>query len=124
MYLVKQKWTSARKSEYAGQRYDSGFEASYAAELDLRVKAKDIQRWERQVKIPLDINGFHITNYYIDFIVHHNDGTTEYVETKGWQSPVWKIKWRIFEALYVNKPDILLTVVQQGKYHRPKMKRV
>lgn len=114
MYYQKTKYSNVRKQTYNGQNYDSGFEAGYAAELDLRQRAKQIKSWERQVKIPLDVNGYHIANYYIDFVVYHLDGTIEYVETKGLASDVWKMKWKLFEALYGDKPGVILTVVKQA----------
>lgn len=98
---------------YNGIQYHSKFEASYAQELDIRLKAKEIQSWERQVKIPLDINGYHIANYYIDFRIDHNDGSEEFVEVKGFETDVWKIKWAIFEALYSEIPNVKLTVVKR-----------
>ena len=36
---------------YNGNWYDSTKEAKYAMQLDLRVKAKEIVKWERQVPI-------------------------------------------------------------------------
>ena len=116
MYHVKKHWgQQARKTTYKGHLYDSMFEADYAAELDLLVRAKKLKSWERQVKIPLEVNGYHIANYFIDFIAYHTDGTVEYIETKGVPSEVWKMKWKIFEALYSEKPDTKLTVVYQGR---------
>ncbi|MCK9370385.1 DUF1064 domain-containing protein [Candidatus Dojkabacteria bacterium] len=123
MYYQKKKWTTAQKATYKDNLYDSKFEASYAADLDLLVRAKKVKSWERQVKIPLEINGFHICNYYIDFIVYHTDGTIEYTEAKGWPSPIWKLKWKMFEALYSEKPDVKLTVVQQGNFKMPHAKK-
>lgn len=122
-YQVYKKWTTAKKCEYNGFRYDSGFEANYAMELDLRLKAKDIKSYERQVVIPLIVNDYIVCTYKIDFIVHHNDGTIEYTETKGYPTDVWKLKWKLFEALYTG-PGNLLTVVQQGKYKPPKLNKV
>lgn len=118
VYYVKNRYQTGRKTEYNGVIYDSKFEAEYARDLDLRLKAKQIKSWERQVKIPLDIGKFHIANYYIDFVVYHNDDTIEYVETKGYAHEVWKMKWKIFEALYSEKPDVILTVVQQRSYFK------
>lgn len=106
----------AKSTQYAGQVYHSGLEASYAAELDLRVKAKDIKSWDRQIKLDLKINGQHITNYYIDFIIHHNDGSREFVETKGYATDLWRIKWLILEATFDNfkeHPDDKLSVIKQ-----------
>ena len=102
-----------RRTFYGGYWYQSKLEADYARDLDLRVKAKDITSWERQKNIPLKLGGIHVCDYRIDFIVYHNDGTTEYVETKGYKTDVWRLKWKIFEAMYGDKPDCKLTVVRR-----------
>lgn len=124
MYQVKRKWTNAKKQEYNGFRYDSGFEASYAAELDLRIKAKDIKSYDRQVNLDLVVNGYRVCQYRIDFVIHHNDGNIEYVETKGYQTDVWKLKWKLFEALWTDKPGVKLTIVQQGSSKPPKLRKI
>lgn len=108
---------------YKGRRFDSKFEAGYAQELDLSLKAKDIKSYQEQVNIPLIVNGYIVCDYRIDFIVYHNDGAIEYVETKGVPTDVWKFKWKLFEALYSEKPDVKLTVVFQGKHKRPKLRK-
>lgn len=95
-----------------GIQYHSKKEAAFAAELELRQKAKDIKSWERQVKIDLTVEGKHICNYYIDFVIHHNDGMLEYVEIKGFATDVWKIKWKMFCALYEDLPNIKLSVIK------------
>jgi hypothetical protein len=78
-------------------------EATKAFELDLLIKAGEILEWKRQVKISLDVNGYHICNYYVDFEVLWKDGTKEYVEIKGFETDLWRMKWRLFEALYSDK---------------------
>lgn len=105
-YNNKSQW-------YGGHRYDSKFEAKYAEELDWKIKAGEVKEWDRQVKIPLEINGHHICNYYIDFKVTHQDGSTEYVEVKGFETPVWQLKWKMFEVL-LNEidPGAILTIVK------------
>ena len=123
MYYVQKQWTNAKKQEYNGFRYDSGFEASYAQELDLRVKAGDIQCYTRQVNLDLIVNGYVVCQYRIDFIVEHNDGITEYVETKGMHTDTWRLKWKLFEALYCDLPDVKLTIVQQGNRKPPKLRK-
>lgn len=100
----------ARSSTYNGIQYHSKLEAQYAIDLDLLKKAGEIEGWERQVKIPLDVNGFHIANYYVDFVVTHKNGIKEFVEVKGFETEVWRLKWKLFEALMSDKPDIKLTV--------------
>ena len=95
--------------------YDSKFEAGYADELVLRQKVGDIKSFQSHIAIPLAVNGYKICDYYIDFVVHHNDGTTEYVETKGYPTPVWKLKWRIFLAMFEDDESKKITLVMQGK---------
>lgn len=88
----------AKKSTYNGYNYDSKLEANVAQDLDTRLKAKDIKHVEKQVKIPLQAYGKHITNYFIDFVITHNDGHLEYLEVKGMETDVWKLKWKMLEA--------------------------
>ena len=98
--FIKMYWQTKQSKygnvakEYNGITFHSKKEAAYAQELDLRIKAKDIKSWERQIKISLDVNGYHIANYYIDFVITHNDKTKEYVEVKGFETDVWKMKWQ------------------------------
>jgi hypothetical protein len=97
--------------------YASKFEASYAAELDLRMKGKDIVSWEKQKTLDLRVNGQHITSYKIDFIVHYPDGHREFVETKGFPTADWIIKWRLLEALFADfkeHPDDCMLLVKQN----------
>ena len=124
MYYQTKKWTSAVKQEYNGFRYDSGFEASYAAELDMRVKVKEIKSYEKQVNLDLIVNGYRVCQYRIDFIIHHLDGDLEYVETKGYATDTWKLKWKLFEALYSDIPGNKLTVVKQGNFKMRKLKKM
>lgn len=92
-----------------GHIHHSRAEAHFCDGLALRVKAKDIKSYDTQVKIPLDVNGRHIANYYIDFRVEHNDGTFEFIEVKGFSQEVWKLKWALYEVLY---PDHIKRVVR------------
>jgi len=101
------------KQTYDGYHYDSKLEAMYAKELDLRIKAKDIKSWDRQVKLDLRANDIHICNYFVDFKVFHNDGSEELVEVKGYPTALWKLKVKIMEATYLHaNPHITYTVVK------------
>jgi len=124
----------AKSSVYNGISYHSKLEANYAAELDLRVRAKDIKRWERQVKIEINfkyikkqwiltdevgldlknklIQFRHFRNYFMDFVVYHNDGSIEYIECKGMETEVWKMKWHLTEMIFKDHPTINLTIVK------------
>jgi len=94
---------NSRRTEYHGSSYMSKKEAEYAWELDMRKNGGDIKNWEKQVKLSLDVNGVHIANYYMDFIIEHNDGSFEAVEIKGYETDVWKMKWKMAQALYEDK---------------------
>ena len=124
-YYVNRRWTTAKKTvNNNGRMNDSKFEAGYANELILRKKAGDIKDFEEQVTLDLEVNGYRVCTYRIDFIVYHNDGMTEYVECKGYPTDVWKLKWKLFEALFTDKPDTRLTIEMQGKYKPPKLRKL
>lgn len=103
---------NAQSHIFNGVSYHSKKEAFYAAELEIRKKAGDISDWERQVKISLDVNGYHIANYYVDFRVTYPDGIIEYVEVKGFETPEWKLKWKLFEAIFSSEKNTRLVVVK------------
>lgn len=99
--MYQQRWNKfgAKKTTVDGVQYHSKKEAGYAEELWLRLRANDIKAWHRQIKLPLKAYGNHITNYYIDFVVEHNNGDIEFVEVKGYATDLWRMKWRLFEAI-------------------------
>ena len=104
----------AKPTIYNGIKYHSKFEAEYAQKLDWRVKAKDIKCWGRQTKIGLSVNDKHICNYFIDFTIIHNDKTVEQVEIKGMETATWKLKWKLFLAIYKKEhPEWLITLVKR-----------
>lgn len=109
----------AKKTDYGGVKYHSMFEAECAEILDTRLKAKDIAKVERQVKIDLRAYGEHITNYFIDFVITHNDTHREYIEVKGMETDVWKMKFKMLEAKLKNEePDAELTLWKQKSYKK------
>ena len=105
----KQKY-KARRKEYNGIIYDSSFEAKYAFELDWRKKINDIKDWERQITFELKVNDVLICKYIIDFLIIHNGGKKEYIETKGFETKDWKIKRKLFQALY---PELNYKIIKQ-----------
>lgn len=124
MYQIKKQWTNSKKQIVNGFRYDSGFEAQYGMFLESELKAKRIIKFGRQINLPLVVNDYKVCYYRIDFIVYHLDGTTEYVEVKGYQTDVWKLKWKLFESLFSDNPDVKLTIIQQGNYRPPKLRKI
>lgn len=119
----KPSYFQTKKQEFNGYQYDSKFEAAYGQELEFRQKAGDIKSFERQKNLDLIVNGYVVCQYRIDFVVYHNDDSIEYVECKGYATDVWKLKWKLFEALFTDLPDVKLSVVYQGKNWRPKLRK-
>ena len=103
-------YRKVESSIYNGQSFHSKKEVAYAMYLDAEKAEGRITGYKRQVKISLDVNGYHICNYYIDFLVDRFDGITEYVEVNGFLTDVWRIKWKLFEALYSEKENVRLIV--------------
>lgn len=104
---------------------DSKFEARMATDLRDQLARHEIKGFDEQVKIPLVVNGYLVCTYIMDFVVYHLDGTTEYRECKGYALDTWKLKFKLLSALYADKPNVLITVVYQGKKHwKPRLMKV
>ena len=95
---------------FNGRVYASKMECEYARDLDLRERTKNIHSWEPQYRVPLVVGGIKICTMVIDFRVIHNDGTTEYVEVKGFETTDYKLKKKLLEALF---PGIRYTVIKK-----------
>lgn len=96
---------------YNGIVYHSKAEAEYAKRLDLMMKAAGSERvvsWSRQVAIPLAVNGHHVCDYRVDFAVLTADGKMHWVEIKGMETSMWRLKYRLFQVLY---PERKLLIV-------------
>jgi len=99
---------NAKKTQYNGRYYDSVLEANYAEKLDWLIKAGEVKEVVPQYKISLDVNGVHIANYYMDFKVVLSDGRIEMHEVKGFETPVWRMKWRLAKAMYPEYKFVLV----------------
>lgn len=94
----------AKPSKYRNQvtvvdgiRFDSKREARYYEELKLRKAAGEVSYWLRQV--PLHLPGG--TRYVVDFLVFFTDNKPpHYVDVKGHQTQVFKLKRREIEHHY------------------------
>ena len=98
----------AKKQEYNGYHYMSKKEARYAQDLDLLIKAKEIKSWVPQFKLSLDVNGHHIANYFVDFMVIDKHDTRQLHEVKGFATETWRLKWLLTEALYGDKFEMIV----------------
>ena len=77
-------------------RFDSKKEARYWDELCHRVEAGEVVFFLRQTPFHLPGN----TVYRVDFQEFHADGTVHFVDVKGMETEVFKLKKRQVEELY------------------------
>ncbi len=121
--MYTQKWGSnkygAKRTQFNGRAYDSKFEAGVAQELELRKKAGDIVDYDTQFKVEMwayDQNGdkaMRVT-HKVDFRIHHNDGSYELYEAKGFEAPDYRMRRRWLEVFWLPfNPDHTYTVVKQ-----------
>ncbi len=99
---------NSKKSSYGGRIYHSALEASYAKDLDWMKKAGEVKKWTPQFKLSLDINDTHIANYFMDFKVEFTDGRIEMHEVKGYETDLWRMKWRIAIAIFPDYNFVLI----------------
>jgi hypothetical protein len=106
------KWGSKyhnTPSQYKGRLYHSRFEAEYAMILDDMKNNSEIMDWQPQYVLRLDVNGKHICNYIADFVVvKAGQDNAEIHETKGYFTPISKLKWRLAQALYPDYKFVLI----------------
>lgn len=103
------------KVQYNGQFYDSKKEAEWAIFLDQQMKKGKITSWSRQQKFELQAYDTKICDIIVDFIIKHNDGSTELMEVKSpaTKTPTWRVKWKMLAAkMSKEKPFAQLTVVE------------
>src|SRR3990167_602476 len=104
MYIqrYRSRWGNTR-TEYGGRKYMSKKEAGYARDLDLLIKAGEVAGYTPQYRLKLIVNGHHICDYLVDFLVTMKDGSEELHEVKGFETMLWNYKWKLTEALYGEK---------------------
>ena len=100
---AKRSKYGSKITEYGGRKFHSAAEARQAAELDLMK-----MDWQAQMPVPLMVNGKHICTMVLDFLVLGPKGNY-YIEVKGHETAVYKLKLKLFKALY---PEIDLRIVR------------
>lgn len=99
----------ASNRTYAGRVYDSAKEMRRAQELDLLKMDGTIIDWWPQYRVPLVVNGKSVCVYVADFRVLYPDSHYELEEAKGFETKEWKLKYKLFRALY---PKVKLVVIK------------
>ena len=127
MYIQTYNKYHAKKTELNGLHYDSKLEASVAWELDVRMKAGEIVKIERQVPLELRIYGKLWRTWKIDFVATLKDGSKEYVEAKGMVLPDFKMKFDFFEIVFDKEfrqhTEDKIIVIKQGGQWFPKKRK-
>ena len=110
----------SRKAEVDGYTFDSKAEARYYEQLKWLLEHKEIKSFRLQPRYTLlesfRKNGktFRKTEYIADFEITHLDDSIEVVDVKGYETPVFALKRKLFEKLY---PDHKLSIVTYNKTH-------
>ena len=98
-----------KKTWVDGVCFDSQKESQYYGQLKLLMQAKAIKGFCLQPQFIL-VEGNEAERaitYKADFIVFHNDGHTEIVDVKGFESAQWK---RTFKQFRLKYPELKLEI--------------
>ena len=79
-----------------GIRFASGREGSFYVKLKLLKKAGIVTKFDMQVKYMITKKRY----YLLDFKVWYADGDIQYIDVKGFRTPVYKLKKDIVEDKY------------------------
>lgn len=99
----------AKITEAEGIKFSSKKEARVFRELQARQHMKDIKFFLMQVPflLPGVADNGKRTRHYLDFMAIRTDGQIEYIEVKGRDLPMGKLKRRMVEELYNIKIQVV-----------------
>jgi len=83
-------------------------EAGYCNKLRMLLRGRKIKDFKAEYRIDLKVEGFHVSNHYIDWRVELNNGKIEFREYKGFSTEIWKLKRALTQVLYPNIPYIVI----------------
>lgn len=108
--IRKRNKYGAIRTEVDNISFHSKDESERYLQLKLLEKAGEIHSLSLQPKIPLDVDGVHVANYFGDFSYTKKGETTMTVEEfKGFKTAVYKLKIKLAKALYGHKINFLET---------------
>ena len=87
---------------HIGHIHNSRDESSWCNIVQLRQKQKEFKSFKVESYYPFVINGIKIGGHYVDFEIENHDGTIHVEEYKGFETSLWRIKHKLFKALYPN----------------------
>jgi hypothetical protein len=96
---------NAKKTTIDNIVFDSKLESARYKQLKLLEQAGEIRNLRLQIKIPLEVNDRIVCSYICDFLyIEKNKLVIE--DVKGVQTDVFKIKWKLLQALYSDLYDV------------------
>jgi hypothetical protein len=98
--MKRQKY-NAKRVTVDGITFDSIAESKRWCELKLLEKAGEIRNLERQVTVPLVVNGTKICAIRPDYLYFENQKRI-WEDCKGMITRDWAIKWKLAAALFPN----------------------
>lgn len=107
VYTVKRSNKfGAKKTTFNGRRFDSKHEASVAMWLQSEKESGKIIDYDCQFKVLIPIydqhgKKVHEVSHKVDFRAHNNDGSFSLIEAKGFDTPDWKFRRRLLEAIWL-----------------------
>ncbi len=100
----------AKKQVFKGLKFDSKLELNYYLFLLEKKEKGLIKHIELHKRIDLIVNGQLVCFIKPDFVIHNNDYSIEYHDTKGVVTATFRIKAKLFKAL----KDREIKVVKMG----------
>lgn len=110
------KWPCKQLGTKCKRKHDSKAEAGRCDQLSLLESAGRIT-YKSQIRYNLVVDGYLICYHNVDFEVIKN-GVLFVEDVKGMCTPEWKIKYKLFRALY---PDIKYIVNFNGNFGKGKI---
>ena len=93
----------AQKTTFMGIKFDSKWESERYAELNLLLRAGEIENLETQVRFDLIVNDSKICTYVADFTYYEKNKEGEKVfiveDAKGLETAVFKLKKKLMLAI-------------------------
>lgn len=86
----------AKPTEFNGIKFASKKEAEYYRQLLIRQRIGEVLFFLRQA--PFHLPGE--IRYIVDFVEFLADGTVHFVDVKGMETPIYKTKKKMVEAIY------------------------
>jgi len=84
--------------------HDSKMEKQYCNQIEIILKTGGYKDILYQIKVPLyGLKGNLICNHIVDFCIVKNNNVKEWHEVKGYETPDYKLKYKLFKDNYPDR---------------------